>query len=80
MAFPYTMAAKLSQFPYRFLWNESSALRYVTYAAIFVVGPLYWKMDQFLTSPENKALWKEKRAHDREHHRKELEKMWEVRT
>lgn len=80
MAYPYTMSAKLSQFPWRFLWHRSWTSRYFAYAVVFLVWPAYWQIDKVLTGPENKALWREKRKHDAEHHRKHLEKLWEVRT
>lgn len=80
MIFPYTTAAKWSQFPYRYVWHEAWVFRYWVYASVFFVIPLYWKLDKKLTSKENKALWREKRKKDAEHHRHELEKKWEVRT
>lgn len=80
MVYPYTTSAKMSQFPYRFLWHEAGLFRFWIYATVFLAVPIYWKIDKKLTGPENKALWKHKREHDLEHHRKELEKMWEVRT
>ena len=79
MVYPYTAAAKVSQFPYRYVWREAWHLRYMVYACILIV-PIYWKIDKKLTSPENKAYWREKRKHDLEHHREELKKNWEVRT
>lgn len=80
MPYPVTISAKISQFPYRHYWHEAWIIRYFTYALMFGVFPLYWQIDKKLTSPENKALWREKRKHDLEHHKKELEKLWEVRT
>lgn len=80
MVYPYGFASKVSQFPYKFFWRESWHMRYMFYAAAFVVFPLYYQIDKKLTSPENKSLWREKRKHDREHHQAELEKKWEVRT
>lgn len=80
MIFPYTVGSKISQFPWRLIWHEAWVARYFVYAAAFVVFPLYWKIDQKLTSKENKALWREKRKKDAEHHRHELEKQWEIRT
>ena len=80
MVYPYTMSARFSQFPWRYAWHEAWMVRYPIYAMVFVVFPLYWQIDKKLTSPENKKFWKEKRKHDFEHHRKEMEKIWEVRT
>lgn len=80
MKFPYGLAAKLSQFPYRYLWHECWHIRYFAYASGFIVVPLYWQLDKFLCGPENTAYWREKRKHDLEHHREELKKKWEVRT
>lgn len=80
MVYPYTMSAKISQFPWRYLWHESWQARYMVYATLFVVFPLAWKIDKKLTSPENKAYWREKRKHDYEHHYEECKKRWEVRT
>lgn len=80
MAAPCTFSAKLSQVPFRYMWHESWHLRYFTYAVVFVVIPLYIRIDKTLTGPENKAYWREKRRRDFEHHHKELEKQWEVKT
>lgn len=80
MAYPYTLGAKISQFPYRQVWHECWHVRYLAGAYFFIVLPLYYTLDKQLTSPANKALWKAKRQHDREHRQHELEKMWEVRT
>lgn len=80
MAFPYTFAAKVSQHPWRFAWHEAWIVRYLSYSYLFCVLPLGLWIDSKLTSPENKLLWKEKRKHDREHHAKEMAKLWEIRT
>lgn len=80
MVFPYTTSAKLSQFPYRYYWHECWHLRFITYGVVFLLVPLYWKIDKKLTSPENKAYWREKRKADHEHHHAELVKKWEIRT
>lgn len=78
--FPVTLGAKLSQFPYRTYWHEAWVIRYLMYAVCFVTLPLYWQIDKSLTSPQNKALWREKRKHELEHLKKDMEKIWEVRT
>lgn len=80
MIFPYTVSAKVSQFPWAHHWHEAWVVRYLVGAMVFITFPLYWKIDQKLTSKENKALWREKRKKDAEHHRHHLEKQWEVRT
>lgn len=80
MAYPYTMAARFSQFPLRFAWNEAFVVRYFAYSYLLVVLPLGMWIDSKLTSPENKLLWKEKRKLDREHHEHEMAKVWEIRT
>lgn len=80
MDFPTTPAARISQFPYRHLWHRSWVIRYWLGTTLFIIVPVYWQIDKFITSPENKKLWKEKRKHDKEHHQKEMEKIWEVRT
>lgn len=80
MDWPMGVAAKIQQSPYRHFWHEAWMLRFFIYGNVLVVIPLYWQISKVLTGPENKKYWKEKRAHDREHHRKEMEKLWEVRT
>lgn len=80
MAHPYGVAAKFSQFPWVFAFHESMPFRYGAYSFLFLVVPLYFMIDTKLTSPENKKFWKEKRKHDDEHHRHEMEKKWEIRT
>jgi hypothetical protein len=80
MIYPYGLAAKFSQFPYRYVWKECWHFRYIAYSMAFVVFPIYWQIDKKLTGPENSAYWREKRKHDLEHHHAELKKKWEVRT
>lgn len=80
MVYPYTLSAKISHMPWKFIWNESIIFRYYCYGMIFVVTPLIYKINKKLTSPDNKKFWKEKRKHDAEHHRQHIEKLWEVRT
>lgn len=79
MDFPVTAAAKLSQYPYRFVWNEAWFARYFCYSSI-IMWAVYWQIDKKLTSKENKEFWAEKRKKDLEHHRHHLEKLWEVKT
>lgn len=80
MVYPCTMSAKISQFPWKYAWREAWHFRYLVYAGAFLVVPLFWQIDKKLTSPENKAYWREKRKHDVEHHHAEMKKKWEVRT
>lgn len=80
MAYPVTLAAKFSQFPYRFVWHEAWVVRYFFYAQTFITLPLYYRIDKVLTGPANTKLWAEKRKKDLEDHRHHMEKIWEVRT
>jgi len=80
MVYPYTLAARISQYPYRHVWHESIHTRMLVYSALFFCLPVVYMINKRVTSPQNRAFWKEKRKHDAEHHRKELEKIWEVRT
>lgn len=80
MVFPYTSAAKISQFPWRYFYNECFYVRYSLAVFGLVVLPVFWKIDKALLSPENKALWREKRKSDRAAHWHHMEKNWEVRT
>ena len=80
MAYPYTVSGRMSQFPYKYMWNEMWFARYLVFSAFFVVFPIYWQIDKKLTSPENKAYWRDKRKADIAHHWHEMEKKWEVRT
>lgn len=79
MVWPYTLSAKLSQYPYKYVWREAWNARFLVYSIAFMI-PILLKVDKTLTGPENKAYWREKRKHDREHHLEELKKKWEVRT
>lgn len=80
MAYPYGIAAKVSQFPYRFAWHESMFFRYGALSCVIFIYPLYFWIDSKLLSAENKKTWKEKRQRDDEHHRHLMEKKWEIRT
>ena len=80
MIYPYTVSARISQFPWRYAWHEAWHIRYMTASIFLVVLPLYWQIDKKLTSPENKAYWREKRRKDVEEHWHHMEKKWEVRT
>lgn len=80
MAYPYTLPAMVSQFPWRHAWHNAFIIRFMAYTTVFIIVPIYWQIDKKLTSKENKELWKNKRKHDAEHHRREMEKLWEVRT
>lgn len=79
MEFPYTYSAKLSQFPYKFYFRQSFMVRYFCYSFILMT-PLIYSIHKMANSPENTAFWREKRKHDDEHHKHEMEKLWEKRT
>lgn len=80
MAYPISLAGKISQFPLKFIWHEAWMVRYFVYVNIFAVLPLYYNIDKVLTGPENTKLWTEKRQKDKEDHHHHMEKLWEVRT
>lgn len=80
MIYPSTFAARWSQFPWRHHWHRSLFFRYSAYTFMLIVIPMYWKIDKFTTSKENKALWQEKRKKDHHHWQEQCEKLWEVRT
>ncbi|KAG9510137.1 Zinc finger protein, partial [Fragariocoptes setiger] len=79
MVYPVTFGAKMSQFPYKYYWQESYLARYFVYGVILYL-PIETYIHNKANSPENTALWREKRKHDREHHAQEMAKKWEVRT
>ena len=80
MVYPYTMAARISQFPWRHFWNESWFVRYGAGVSVFILLPIYLKINKFVNSPENEAMWREKKKQEAHDHHKHMEKLWEVRT
>ncbi|KAL1501010.1 hypothetical protein ABEB36_006416 [Hypothenemus hampei] len=68
MKFPYTLGAKLVQFPYKFYFQNNWVFKYYLFA--FVVGiPVFKKISNLANSPENVAKWAEiRRKQAAEHH------------
>uniref|UniRef100_A0A0A9YDF9 Serine/threonine-protein kinase STE20 n=1 Tax=Lygus hesperus TaxID=30085 RepID=A0A0A9YDF9_LYGHE len=60
MVYPYTLSAKLAQFPYRYYFDNCWYFRYTVFAVVASV-PLFMYFGAKRHSPSNVAEWKEKR-------------------
>lgn len=67
MDYPYTMTAKLVNFPWKFYFTKQWIWKTMP-LALLVTSPLFYKIGQASNSPENVAKWKEIRRKEHEHH------------
>ncbi|XP_012285448.1 uncharacterized protein LOC105702446 [Orussus abietinus] len=67
MKYPYTYAAKIAQFPYRYHFNNSWLFKYHLIACL-VCFPIFLKIQNMSYSPENVAKWDEIRRKEFEGH------------
>ncbi|CAB0031228.1 unnamed protein product [Trichogramma brassicae] len=70
MKYPYTMSAKMAQFPYKFYWKHSWGFKYWVIASILCV-PVFYKIQKLSYSPNNVKVWAEirhKEFHGGDHH------------
>ncbi|XP_063921913.1 uncharacterized protein LOC135136512 [Zophobas morio] len=65
MKYPYTMGAKVIQFPYKFYYQNNWIWRYYPYGILGSV-PVFWYLSSLANSPSNVATWAEKRRKERE--------------
>ncbi|KAL0121193.1 hypothetical protein PUN28_008697 [Cardiocondyla obscurior] len=56
MKYPYTFAAKIAQFPYKYYYKHSWFFRYYLVGVLASV-PLFYKLQKLSYSPENVAKW-----------------------
>ncbi|XP_076656603.1 reduction of Rh1 [Halictus rubicundus] len=65
MKYPYTLSAKLSQFPFKFYFNRPNTwvFKYWVFAAVVCI-PVFYKIQKLSFSPENVKKWDE--IHERE--------------
>ncbi|XP_012215392.1 uncharacterized protein roh [Linepithema humile] len=62
MKYPYTLSAKVAQFPFRYYVNHSWMFKYWL-IGIGISLPLFYKIQKLSYSPENVKKWK-KTHHD----------------
>jgi len=66
MVFPYTMTARLAQFPFKWYWKNEWLMRYYAYAIVICIPVFFW-IQKKSYAPANVALWKEKARKEAEH-------------
>ncbi|EZA54008.1 hypothetical protein DMN91_000991 [Ooceraea biroi] len=57
MKYPYTLTAKIAQFPFKYYWKHSWLFKYWL-IGIVVVSPVFYKIQKLSYSPENVEKWK----------------------
>ncbi|KAL5009219.1 hypothetical protein ScPMuIL_014800 [Solemya velum] len=65
MKYPYTLTAKVMQFPWKWHWQNARFVRYLAYGLVFSF-PLIYKFHSMANNAENKRKWAEIRQ-AREH-------------
>ncbi|XP_014271364.3 uncharacterized protein roh [Halyomorpha halys] len=63
MKYPYTLTAKIAQFPYKFYINNNWMWKYYL-IALGVSFPLFYKLSRASNTPENVRVWHEIRKRD----------------
>ncbi|XP_008205515.1 uncharacterized protein LOC100118244 [Nasonia vitripennis] len=58
MKYPYTLSAKIAQFPYKHYYKHSWAFKYFLYSTIICL-PIFYKIQKMSYSPENVKKWDE---------------------
>ncbi|CAL1673239.1 unnamed protein product [Lasius platythorax] len=56
MKYPYTISAKLAQFPFRYYMQHSWLFKY-TIIAVALTYPIFYKIQKLSYSPENVKKW-----------------------
>ncbi|KAK7874527.1 hypothetical protein R5R35_013106 [Gryllus longicercus] len=67
MVYPYTLSAKIAQFPLKWHLNNQWVWRY-WFISIALCAPVFYSISRLSNSPENKAKWAEIRRKEREPH------------
>ncbi|XP_044011622.1 uncharacterized protein LOC122854747 [Aphidius gifuensis] len=57
MKFPYTLTAKMVNFPYKHYYKHAWLTRYWI-AGLIVCVPIFYKITQAVNSPENVEKWR----------------------
>lgn len=63
MKYPYTISAKLAQFPYKFVLQNHWFFKYYAIGLLMSL-PIFHKIEKLSKSPENIAKWEEIRKHE----------------
>ncbi|XP_044728922.1 uncharacterized protein LOC123292359 [Chrysoperla carnea] len=67
MKFPYTLSAKIAQFPFKHYLNNQWIWRYGAISCLICL-PIFYKISKLANSPENVSKWKEIRRKEAEGH------------
>lgn len=65
MIYPYTMAAKIVQFPYKYYWENSWSFKHVI-IAYFVCLPVFYKLEKLSYAPSNVERFNKSKQKDLE--------------
>ncbi|VVD04360.1 uncharacterized protein LOC126964813 [Leptidea sinapis] len=68
MKYPYTFTAKAAQFPLKFYFQNQWIWRYWLGGGLILSIPIFYKIHKLSNSPENVAIWAEKRKKEAEAH------------
>ncbi|KAL1497418.1 hypothetical protein ABEB36_008394 [Hypothenemus hampei] len=72
MKYPYTLTAKIVQFPYKFYFQNNWVYRYYVYAVV-ACFPVFWYITVLSNSKNNNAKWKDIRYKEIEHAQQKFE-------
>ncbi|XP_064621173.1 uncharacterized protein LOC135484040 [Lineus longissimus] len=67
MRYPYTFAAKFVRFPWSWTWKNGRFIRF-TALSFAICFPMFYTIHKAVNSPENVAMWEDKRKHRLEPH------------
>ncbi|XP_014471112.1 PREDICTED: uncharacterized protein LOC106742556 [Dinoponera quadriceps] len=56
MKYPYTIVAKVAQFPYKYYWKHSWLFKYLIYSTV-LSAPIFYKIQKISYSPANVEKW-----------------------
>ncbi|XP_076638039.1 reduction of Rh1 isoform X1 [Colletes latitarsis] len=60
MKFPYTLSAKIAQFPYKYYFTHKSSWVFKFWLiSVVLTAPLFYKIQKLSYSPENVKKWDE---------------------
>ncbi|KAF0290961.1 hypothetical protein FJT64_010873 [Amphibalanus amphitrite] len=67
MKYPYTLSAKIAQFPWGLYWKNAWVFRYGAFASA-ITFPIFVMIQNAVYSPSNVQKWTEIRKKELEHH------------
>ena len=67
MKYPYTLSAKIAQFPWGMYWKNAWVFRYGAFASALTF-PIFVMIQNAVYSPSNVEKWTEIRKKELEHH------------